>query len=381
MTPSKTSTHNHAFLALFTLPPIKESSSTELTVPATPAPTVVTGDRELDAVLWLRECIGTAHSALIEKALEAFKKIKTPAKDLEKRYGDYLMRVSGGCAFSAALGSISFANLEALARRVTERQARKHEAMSRFGSVEALFENTPSEAACRVALKGLRKKKDALWGYEAEKADARFMNRPELVPASLSDCLVALDYEKRLYWLRCASVENAGDHWPEFQEHADFCFRQLALIAPASKDEALAVFEHLVQNDEMGRTGTPDIMRNLIAGGKSSTDQKATLQPDDAKLWCVHITGADDVHAMPSHGEALHEANALNAVLVRNSHEEGDPIMIAVATEWPHSAESHAAGVAIRAEAMRLRRVSAAEEQTPSLACNSEKNEAQHDAA
>lgn len=257
---------NKAFRALFALAPIQTSASTSLVVPDMPAPQEVTGDRELDAVLWLRDCIKTAHPVLINKALEAFKKIKTPAKDLEDRYRQYVARVSNG-HFAAVMMTFGFANLESLAKTTVERDAKKQEALARFGSVDGLFELTPAEAACKAALKGLRRNKDLIWGYDAAKADARFMKHPTLVPATLGDCIHAQEHERKLYGLRHASVEMAGDHWPEFQEHADFCFRQLACIKARSKDEALAVFEYLEEHDVTGRTEGPDIMRNLIAGG------------------------------------------------------------------------------------------------------------------
>lgn len=257
---------NQAFRALFTLPPLQTSTSTALSIPETPAPKNETGDRELDAVLWLRDCIKTAHPALIDKALLAFKQIKTPSKVLEDRYRQYVARVSNG-HFAAVLMTFGFANLESLAKSTLEKQARKDEAISRFGSVDGLFALTPAETACKAALKGLRKDKEALWGYDHAKADARFMKHPALVPSTLADCLHAREYESALYRLRQASVDMAGDHWPEFQEHADFCFRQLARIAPRTKTEALAVFEYMEEHDATDRTEGPDIIRNLIAGG------------------------------------------------------------------------------------------------------------------
>ena len=57
--------------ALFSLPPIQDSSSTELAVPSLPPQEAVTGDHELDAVLWLRAVIQTGQMALIEKAMPA----------------------------------------------------------------------------------------------------------------------------------------------------------------------------------------------------------------------------------------------------------------------------------------------------------------------
>lgn len=257
---------NQVFRALFALPPLQTSASTDLIMPVTPAPKNETGDRELDAVLWLRDCIKTAHPALIDKALLAFKQIKTPVKDIEDRYRQYVARISNG-HFAAMLMTIGFANLESLAKSTLERQAHKDEAMSRFGSIDGLFALTPAEAACKATLKNLRRKKDLFWSYDAAKADARFMKHPELVPKTLADCLHAQRHESELYRLRNASVEMASDHLPEFQEHADFCFRQLAQIKPRTKDEALSVFEYMEENDTTNREESPDIIRNLIAGG------------------------------------------------------------------------------------------------------------------
>lgn len=338
---------NLTFRWLLTLPPVQTSASTALAIPDTPAPKNETGDRELDAVLWLRDCIKTAHPALIESALGAFKQIKTPAKVLEKRYTDYVARVSKG-HFGAVMMTFGFADLEGLAKRELNLAARRHELLARFGSIEAAFKNTAAEDACKKALRGL--KRDKTWdNFDGEAAESRFAVKPELAPTTLDDCLHGMAFWRQLYSLRAAANEGLGDPHPAGEAHDYYCFDMLARIAPRSSSEALRVFEHLVDEQKMGYTDTPAILRNLIAGGSFNTAQI------DTKLWCVHVTGADDVHPMPSHAEALQEANALNAVLVRNSHEEGDPIMIAVATEWPHSAASHAAGVAIRAEAMRLR--------------------------
>lgn len=98
---------NQAFRALFTLPPIQPSNSTALAVPEMPMPKVVTGDREVDAVLWLQECVRTGHPALIDKALEAAKKITTPMEDLSLRYSQHLMRQNRS-SMMAALCSMGF---------------------------------------------------------------------------------------------------------------------------------------------------------------------------------------------------------------------------------------------------------------------------------
>lgn len=260
---------NQAFRALFSLPPIQVSTNNALTVPETPAPKVLTGDRELDAVLWLRDCIKTGHAALIAQALDAFQKIKTPAQELEKRYGDFLMRQSKGNTMQAVFGSISFADLKGLAERVLDKQQRRTEALARFGSIDNLFKDTPAETACKKALRGLKrtKTKHAWHEYDAAQADERFAKYADLVPHTLADCLHCIQFNSDLYWLRHASAENAGDHWPAFQEHTDYCFRLMTSIAPQSKEEALAVLEYLEEKDNFEHMEGPAILRNLITGG------------------------------------------------------------------------------------------------------------------
>lgn len=258
--------NNEAFRALFTLPPVQMSSSTALTVPETPAPKTVTGDRELDAILWLRDCIKTGHSILIAPALEAFKRIKTPAKELEDRYCDWLRARSANTPFAVIFGGFGFADLEALAKDSIEKKARRDEAMARFGTAAELFKLTSPEDLCKKALRGLKRSKD--WGeYDAEAAAERFAKRPELVPHTLADCLHQQDYWDSLYWLRNEIDMYASDADPAARAHDDYCFTMLAKISPRSKEEALQVYQHLEDKDGLDRNETSDILRNLIAGG------------------------------------------------------------------------------------------------------------------
>ena len=256
---------NQAFRALFSLPPIQTSGSTALTVPEMPSPKVITGDRELDAVLWLQECVATGHQLLIDKALEAAKKITTPMKTLGTRYGQYLARQHGN-SFIAALGSMGFGQLEEQAKGAIEKKQKQHVALSRFGTVEALFNDTPAEAACKKALHRLKYNKATHYLYDAEQASARFAKQPELQPCTLADCLYGQAYWDELYKLRCPFAE-CGDPPSYGQAHDDHCFSLMATIAPRSKNEALTVFEYMEEHDVVGRTEVPSILRNLISGG------------------------------------------------------------------------------------------------------------------
>lgn len=82
--------HNEAHRALFCLPSLQLSAEQLPAVQELPQQQAVTGDRDVDALLWLREVIGTGHPARISAAMEAAKRIKTPVKQLEERYRAWL---------------------------------------------------------------------------------------------------------------------------------------------------------------------------------------------------------------------------------------------------------------------------------------------------
>jgi hypothetical protein len=61
----------------------------------------------------------------------------------------------------------------------------------------------------------------------------------------------------------------------------------------------------------------------------------------DNKLWCVNVHGPDDLYAMPNRAAALECANMMNVYFATRELCEFDPVICAVAIEWPYSAESH----------------------------------------
>ena len=245
--------------ALFSLPPIRPSSSTELVVPDMPAQKVVTGDIEVDAVLWLREVISTGQADLIQKAKTAAAQIKTPLKELQKRYSDYLQRAHPG-NWVAGMASIGFADLDELATSATTRAARRHEAQARFGA--GIFDDTPAEKFCFEALKRVRKGARG-WGFDVAQVDKRFDAHPEQRPSSLTDCIAELTYWQELYWLRRA-VGDCGDTSEQVNAREDYVFRMLSRIPRRSADEAAEVFRYLTSNDGMDRAHTGAIILNLI---------------------------------------------------------------------------------------------------------------------
>lgn len=255
-----------AFRALLSLPPITPSASTGLMVPELPPKTAVTGDKEVDAVLWLQRVVDSGDQSLIDKALEAIKRIKMPMKELADRYAAHIVR-SGGHPMEAVFATMGFGELEDRGRAAVEKARHRHEAMSRFGSVDALFADSPAEAACKEALDGLEVVPENYFEFNEKQAAERFSARPELSPSTLEDCLHAMDFWGALYTLRSAAGD-CGDPDQAGKAHDDYAFAALARIPPRATAEAMAmaVFDYLDEHDAMDRDETKNILRSLIRG-------------------------------------------------------------------------------------------------------------------
>ncbi|MDT4842207.1 hypothetical protein FQZ97_760980 [compost metagenome] len=245
--------------ALFMLPPTQESDKTLPAVPKLPLQQAVTGDKEVDAVLWLHSVINTGQAELISKALVAAKRVKTPLNVLEKRYRDHLTATNPGNLF-AALSSFGFSDLDGLAAKAIERNRRQAEGVARFG--DSLFDDTPAENFCIEALRGVE---PGEFGFlDKEEVAARFRAYPELMPHTLADCLHELDYWQRLFLLRNAVDSYGSDGAPETSAREWFVFGLMAEIRPRSKEEARAVFRYLIDSDRRDQAETNAILGNLI---------------------------------------------------------------------------------------------------------------------
>lgn len=251
---------NEKHRALFTLPPISASTETLPSVPEQPPQEVVTGDKEVDAVLWLRSIIGTGQAALIDRAMEGAKKIRTPLDVLEKRYRDYLVATNPGHLF-AAMSSFGFADLEALATRAIEQQRLRLEGAARFG--DDLLADTEAETFCIDTLRGLEQSVPLL-DFDKAQVAARFNVRPELLPRTLADCLYELDYWDHLYRMRNAVNRDASDGPAEATAREWFVFGLLAQIRPRDKAEALTVLRYLVASERDDMAESEEILCNLI---------------------------------------------------------------------------------------------------------------------
>lgn len=245
---------------LFSLPPIRESEETLPSVPELPPQESITGDKEVDAVLWLRQVIDTGHAALIERAMEGAKRIKTPLTVLQQRYRQYLIDTYPDNPL-AAMGAFGFSDLERLASQAMERQRLQVEAMARFG--DRLMIDTPAEVFCVEVLAGLEFTETYPPFDEASVAE-RFKAHPELIPQTLADCLHELKYWDRLHWLRCASCDEYCQPLEEVSSREWFVFGLLAEIRPRDSEEAKAVFRYLIEDGRRDATGANAVLENII---------------------------------------------------------------------------------------------------------------------
>lgn len=251
---------NEQHRAMFTLPPISASTEALPSVPELPPQEVVTGDKEVDAVLWLRSVISTGQAALIDRAMEGAKKIKTPLDVLEKRYRDYLVATNPGHLF-AAMSSFGFADLDALATRAIEQNRLRLEGVARFG--DTLLADTEAERFCIEALRGLRAA-GQFGDFDKRQVAARFNAHPGLLPHTLADCLYELSYWDQLYRLRNAVDRDASDGPPDATARDWFVFGLLAQIRPRDKSEGLAVFRYLIASQREDMAESEAILINLI---------------------------------------------------------------------------------------------------------------------
>lgn len=251
---------NEQHRAMFTLPPINASTEALPSVPELPPQEVVTGDKEVDAVLWLRSVISTGQAALIDRAMVGAKKIKTPLNVLEKRYRDYLVATNPGHLF-AAMSSFGFADLDALATRAIEQNRLRLEGVARFG--DTLLADTEAERFCIEALRGLRAA-GQFGDFDKRQVAARFNAHPELLPHTLADCLYELSYWDQLYRLRNAVDRDASDGPPDATARDWFVFGLLAQIRPRDKSEGLAVFRYLIASQREDMAESEAILINLI---------------------------------------------------------------------------------------------------------------------
>lgn len=327
---------NQLLRELFTLPPIQASASTAIAVPEMPPQQTVTGDSEVDAVLWLQSVIKTGNQALIDKALEASEHIKTPMKELESRYAKHVGQANPGNPFAALIATMDFGDFKKIGQQSIAQAKLKHEALSRFGDEEALFSNTPAEDACVCALHNVTpNERHGFSSYnDAEVAEA-FAESLKLVPGTISDCMYVMEYHNKLYRLRNATVTHTGDPLPQAYAHEQYCFAMLAQIAPRDATEAMQALEYLQAEERNQSNEAPAIYRNLVASGwdaRAMVLPRAIIDAIDKLIACAKSDGMlEAVEISPNRTGPAHKALL---ALLQNQQQNIPEIIPAPQSSW-----------------------------------------------
>lgn len=114
-------------------------------------------------------------------------------------------------------------------------------------------------------------------------------------------------------------------------------------IIEAAIEAALTSME--VTKNHLELTPRDRIVMMLAAALPHLHQQSAFQLAGSEPLWCLHVLGMDDVHPAPTKAHAEKAAAWHNEQFKEQAARIGITVE-AVVAPWPHSAESHAAGVA-----------------------------------
>ena len=232
---------------LFARPKAPASASTALAVPELPKAQTVTGDREVDALLWLREVCKHARDVhVLDLALQAAAKIQTPHKELEDRYTDWLKRQPGLHPLQVALSTLG--EIDKHVQGARERIRINAEGLTAFGSLDAALEpSAPEQMLERTAR--LPDDYEVWIRLDPEQLTAIFAR--SVNPATLTECATELSYWSWLYEIRAEMLrtEHPGsyppDDLPVVSARREYVEGLLAVLAPLDRLEAIWLADRL----------------------------------------------------------------------------------------------------------------------------------------
>lgn len=232
---------------LFAIPTPKPSDSTALVVPQLPEARTVTGDREVDALLWLRDlCKHAREVSVLDRALEAASRITTPMEELERRYTDWLQRQPGAHPLAVALSRIG--EIEGHVAKARQRIRLHAEGLAIFGSYEAAMSDTaPERMLAETAV--LPEDFDG-WSRPGMDALAAIFAR-SVNPATLAECAAELRYWDWLYRIRARMTETehpdayVGGDAPTVVARREYVEGLLTVLAPVDRQEAIHLADAL----------------------------------------------------------------------------------------------------------------------------------------
>lgn len=240
---------------LFTIPEPKYS--TELaTIKPLPPQRVITGHKQTDAYLWVLEVINTGEPVHIAAAEAALEKLTITPKEAQERYTRYLQQ--SGAGWTSVFSTMWLDNPQHFISNAKLQREKAAKVRGVFGSHEAVFDPVPAE--CLI---------ESLYGAYLEiycefmlEGDGEFIYTDVLPsPYTLSDVVREYQYWNWLSQMRVAAYKELHpDEYAWESSHIwhreNWLEKQLEIIRPISREEALNVLKWYLENEnfaDMGR--------------------------------------------------------------------------------------------------------------------------------
>jgi hypothetical protein len=279
-------TDNLVHKALFTIPAATYSTALA-TVKPLPVQRKITGNKQVDAYLWVLEVIKTNEPAHFEAAEAALKKLKITPKEAQQKYSDYLVK-SGAHVFQIALGSVGMDNPQSYFDRAKEQVTQASRVRSIFGSYEAALELTEPEKRMLVGelaeiyapfhyWNEQERAEGCMYGErvnetsQLRKAAAKGFAAQLPEPHTLSDVVNEYLYWDWLYQMRNVAAKELdsggfGDGERDYIfDREDYLEEKLTTIRPVTRQEAIDVCQWLLAEERFCDRDLKDkIILNLV---------------------------------------------------------------------------------------------------------------------
>ena len=210
----------------------------------------VTGDQEIDLILWLNEiCQTTNDMEDLDKVLEYSKQITTPAEELAARYKDFKLR-NGDSALVAALGTYGFADLNRKVESARYRINKTLEGLKIFGSYKIAMAPSVPEVSM---MEKITLSEDELFDLSYEDIPTIFVDTVN--PGTLSQVLEEIRYWEWLNMIRkplaaTFDLKHIGHYRETLLEYRNsYLYRLLYKIDPVDQEEARKVARALLPDD------------------------------------------------------------------------------------------------------------------------------------
>ncbi|WP_323870391.1 helix-turn-helix domain-containing protein [Xenorhabdus szentirmaii] len=279
-------TDNTAHKTLFTIP--EPSYSTAIaTVKPLPVQRKVTGNKQVDAYLWVLEVIKTNEPAHLDAAEAALKKLKITPKDAQQKYADYLMK-SGAHAFQVAFGTMSMDNPQSYIDRAKEQIRNAAKVRGVFASYEVALALTEPEKLMLVGELAEIYEPFHYWNEEEHaegcmrgdrinevdklrKATAKGFAEQLPEPHTLSDVVREFLYWDWLYQMRNVAAKELDpggygmDERYYIYDREAYLEEKLATLQAVNRQEAIAVCQWVLEEERFHDLEVTDrIILNLV---------------------------------------------------------------------------------------------------------------------